>query len=293
MAVMCPSRLPKTTVFAPIVGEPDRRPKPFACHNLSPVVSLNAATAPPALAATTTPPLTTGVPFTGPTSSACHTAFSFVAEAAVRVAPAGWPSRARSPRYMGQFAFTCALGEGVELPPGVQAAQARAATAAHATRRRIFLAVLLAGVNRLRWCRWKRVARAEPPVEPGQRTRSPPIGAAEKAHDRRHDEDADDRSVDGDRDGEADPDRLDDHDVGHAEGQEHRHHDCSGAGDETAALLESQRNPGLVVAGTPVLLLNPADQKHLVVHRHAEDDAEEDDRNARIDRLRCEAQQIT
>src|SRR6267378_2434661 len=153
MAVMCPSRLPKITVVPAIVGEPDRRPKPFACHILAPVLRLKPATAPPALAATTTPPLTTGVPFIGPTSSACHAAFSFLAEAAVSVAPAGWPSRARSPRYMGQSAFTCALGEGVDVSPGVQAAQASAATAAHATRRRIFLAVLLAGVNRLRWCR--------------------------------------------------------------------------------------------------------------------------------------------
>src|SRR5437660_1614806 len=206
MAETCPSRLPKITVLPAIVGEPERRPKPSACQILVPVLRLNAATTPPALAATTTPPLTTGVPFTGPTSSACQTAFRRLMSAAVRVAAAGCPSRARSPRYMGQSAPACALGDGLLVLVGVQAAQASAVTTAQATRRRMILAVLLAGVERLRRCVRLRVSRSDPPVEPRQGTRRPPVGAAEQAHDRGHDEDANDRGVDGDRDGEADPD---------------------------------------------------------------------------------------
>ena len=128
-------------------------------------------------------------------------------------------------------------------------------------------------------------------MEHRQRTRGPPVGAAEESHHRGHDQDPDDRGVDCDRDGEADADGFDDHDVGIAEGEEHGDHDQGGSGDEAAALLQARRHAGLVVARPAVLLLNPADQKHLVVHRHAEDDAEEDDRDAGIDRLRREVEQ--
>src|SRR5712692_40233 len=284
---MCPFRLPTITRPPSMVGDDEMAPRPSTCQILVPELTRYAATTPPPRAATTTPPATAGVPLTPPLSSTCHAGFRCLAASTPSVAPAGWPSRASSPRYMGQSAAALEDGDAEGAVSVPHAPSRTAAIAAQAARRRV---VLLAAVNRLR-VRRRRFARADPSVEHRQRTRSPPVGAAEESHHRRHDEDPDDRRVNSDRDGETDADGFDDHDIRIAKSEEHRDHDQGGAGDEAAALLQARRHAGLVVARSPVLLLDAADQEHLVVHRHAEDDAEEDDRNAGIDRLWREVEQ--
>src|SRR5258708_16935446 len=64
------------------------------------------------------PPATAGVPLIAPLISTCHAALRCLAAAAVRVASAGWPSRARSPRDIGQSPPAPAVGDGeVGFPP--------------------------------------------------------------------------------------------------------------------------------------------------------------------------------
>src|SRR5712692_6074316 len=133
-----------------------------------------------------------------------------------------------------------------------------------------------------------RLTRADPAVQERQRLWRPPVGTTKDAHYGRHDEEPDDRRVYGDCDRQPDADRLDDHDVGQAECEEYSTHDRRSAADQPPALLQSHRDAGLVVAGALVLLLDSADQKDLVVHRHAEDDAEKNHGDARVDRLRGE-----
>src|SRR5712692_6401641 len=280
---MWPLRVPAKTRPPAIVAEPEIAPRRSSCQTRAPESTRYAASTPPPLPATTSPPATAGVPFTGPLISTCQAGFRCLAASAMSVAPAGCPSRARSPRYIDQSPPACDDGVG-ELVPEAQAVSRTTATAPAARPR------LIAAVHRQR-ARDRRLSGADPAMEEHQRTRSPPVGAAEESHHRRHDEDADDRGVDGDCDREADADGLDDHDVGKPESDEHGDHDRCGAGDEAAAFLEAQRHAGLVVAGPLVLLLDPADQQHLVVHRHPKNDAEEDDGDAGIDRLRREAEQ--
>src|SRR5712692_2035242 len=260
-----------------MVGDAETEPRPSTCQTLAPARARQAPTTPPALAATTTPPATAGVPLTPPLISTCHTAFRCLAAPTPSVAAAGCPSRARSPRYIGQSPPAYRDGDGDGTGPAPHAVTSVTRRAAPAASR----SLIAAKHGRRR--RWLRFAGADPSMERRQRTRSPPVGAAEESHHRGHDEDPDDRGVDGDSDGEADADGFDDHDVGVTKGEEDSDHDQGRAGDEAAALLQARRHAGLVLAGPPVLLLDSADQKHLVVHRHAEDDAEEDDRNAGVD----------
>src|SRR5713226_6341102 len=263
--MMWPVRVPTITRPAAMVGELDMAPSLFSCQSVAPVPSRYAATTPPALAATTIPPATAGVPLMAPLISTCHAALRCLAAAAVSVASAGWPSRARSPRYIGQSPPASAVGDGDVVFVLAHPTKRIRSTQAPATRRKPFRPRLLAAVNGADACR-SRVTGTHPPMEKGQRSRSPPVGAAQQPHHSRHDDDANNRGVDRDCDCQADADRFDDHDVGHTEREEHRDHDCRSARNEATTFLEAQRDPGLVVACAPVLLLNPADQQHLIVH---------------------------
>src|SRR6266700_6113066 len=107
-----------------------------------------------------------GVPFTPPLISTCQTAFRRLAPAAPSVAPAGWPSRARSPRYMAQSPPVSVDGEG-EAPFPVEHAPSKA-VARHTPAARLSVAagVLLAAVNRAR--DRVRFVRTQPAMEQRQ-----------------------------------------------------------------------------------------------------------------------------
>src|SRR6266566_2878784 len=136
------------------------------------------------------------------------------------------------------------------------------------------------------------VAKARAVVELPQRPRRPPVPVAQQAHDSRHHERSHQRGVDGDGDRQPDADGLDDHHLGEAEGHEHSEHDRRSARDEACGPLEAARHRPRVVASANVLLVDAADEQHLVVHRQAEHDREQDHRDARVDRLGCEAENV-
>src|SRR5205823_6928049 len=136
-------------------------------------------------------------------------------------------------------------------------------------------------------------ARADLPMQTLEASRRPPVGPPQQPHHGGHDQGSDQGGVDGDGQGQPKTDRLDQHYVGEAEGEEDRHHDGGGARDQTAALLQSIGDGLAGVTAAPVLLLDPADQEHLVIHGEPEDEAEEQDRNGGIERSRREVQQRT
>src|ERR1700681_1688372 len=105
--------------------------------------------------------------------------------------------------------------------------------------------------------------------------RRPPVGPAEQSHQRRDDQGAHQRGIHDHRDSHADADRFDGHDAGEREGEEDAGHDRRGAGHEAAAALEAVGDGRAFVAGTVPRLLHAREQEDLVVHREAEDDAEQ------------------
>ena len=125
-----------------------------------------------------------------------------------------------------------------------------------------------------------------------QRSWCPPVGPAEQAHDRRHDQDANDGGINRDGDCQGDADRLDDDDARETEREKDRDHDQGRAGDQSATLFKAHRDSRLVVAVQAILLLDATDQQNLVVHRHSEHDAEQDYRQARVNRLRAEPEKL-
>ena len=79
------------------------------------------------------------------------------------------------------------------------------------------------------------------------------------------------------------PERLDEDDVGEGERAGHDDDDESGRGHDPPAPLEAAGDRLGVVAGPVPGLLHPGQEEDLVVHREAEQDAEEDDRLGRLD----------
>src|SRR5258706_10126380 len=93
------------------------------------------------------PPVTAGVPLMAPLISTCHAALRCLAEAAVSVASAGWPSRARSPLYIGQSPPASAVGDGDVLFEFAQATKRIRSRQAPAARRKSCRPSLLAAVD--------------------------------------------------------------------------------------------------------------------------------------------------
>ena len=112
-----------------------------------------------------------------------------------------------------------------------------------------------------------RLAEPEAAVEPRERPRGPPVEIAQEPHRRGHDQRAHERGVDRDRDRHPEADRLDDHDVSEREREEDADHDGGGTGDDPADLLEALGDGVAVVVRAVVLLLHPAEEQDLVVHR--------------------------
>src|SRR5260370_38872770 len=114
---MCPVRVPRITRPPSMVGEADMAPRPSPCQIRVPELARYAATTPPPLAATTIPPATAGGPFTAPLISTCHAGFRCFAPSTLSVAVVGCPSRAQSPRYIGQCPPAVGEGEGEQSGP--------------------------------------------------------------------------------------------------------------------------------------------------------------------------------
>src|SRR6202158_4743088 len=119
-----------------MVGDPEMAPRPSTCQILVPEPARYAATTPPALAATTTPPATAGGPLTPPLRPPCHAVFRCLPASTPSDASAGWPSRVRSPRYMGQSPPAFGDGDGDETSPRSHADRKSTSRAAPAARRR-------------------------------------------------------------------------------------------------------------------------------------------------------------
>ena len=124
----------------------------------------------------------------------------------------------------------------------------------------------------------------EDPVEPA---RQPPVGPAEEAHRRRHEDHAHERGVEEHGDGEADAEQLAVRVVAEDEGAEHADHDQRGRGDHPCGARQAAHHGFVVVAGGDVLLADPGQEEHLVVHREPEEDGEHDQRQERVDRHRA------
>ena len=115
---------------------------------------------------------------------------------------------------------------------------------------------------------------------------------AEQAHRGGHEERPHDGRVEGHGDRHPDPKRLDEDDVRKGEGAGDDHDDERRRRHDPAAPLEAAGDCLLVVARPIPDLLHPRQEKDLVVHRQAEQDAEEDDGLGRLDEAeRLEAEQ--
>src|SRR5439155_9532310 len=99
------------------------------------------------------------------------------------------------------------------------------------------------------------LTETEPAIQTRKRTRRPPVPSPEEAHRRGDDERAHERRVDGDGERHTEADRLDEEDLGEAEGGEDADHDRGRAGDQPATALEALGDRGGVVASPRVLLL--------------------------------------
>ena len=114
-------------------------------------------------------------------------------------------------------------------------------------------------------------------VEPA---RQPPVAVAEQLHRGRHQDHPDDGGVDEDGGCQSDAEHLAEDVLAEHEGEEHGDHHGGAGGDDPGGLGEPVGDGERVVAGLVVLLLDPRQQEHLVVHREPEQDREDPDRAA-------------
>ena len=119
--------------------------------------------------------------------------------------------------------------------------------------------------------------------KPGEPGRQVPVPASEKLHRRGHDHGADDGRVDEERDGDPEAHLLEHDQVAPGKAGEDRDYDQRRPGDQTCRRADAEGDRVVVVAGLRVALANPAEQEHLVVHREAEEDGEEEERHPGLD----------
>ena len=118
------------------------------------------------------------------------------------------------------------------------------------------------------------------------RTRSSHAGShqlavAEQEHHSRHDDGAHDERVEQHGAGQADAEQLDHPLAAEDERAEHEHHDRGRGGDRPTGRRQTVGDRLARVAAAVPLLVDAADQEHLVVHREAEQDREHQDREER------------
>ena len=137
------------------------------------------------------------------------------------------------------------------------------------------------------WLRWLRLrgrvsfdVDLGDPAQPGGEV---PVPVAEELHARRDEHGADDRGVDEEGDGDAEAHLLEHDQVAGGEAAEDGDDDQRGAGDQPRGRADAEGDSTRGVTGLRVALLDPAQQEHLVVHREAEEDGEEEERHPRLD----------
>ncbi len=114
-------------------------------------------------------------------------------------------------------------------------------------------------------------------------TWQPPVPAAQQAHRRRDQQRANDGRIcqHGNGHPHADLFRIDH--AGEGEGHCHDHEEQCGVSNDATRLFQATRHCLPVVVCPQPLFADAAEQEHFVVHRQAEEDAEEHDGNQAID----------
>ena len=105
-------------------------------------------------------------------------------------------------------------------------------------------------------------------------------------HQRRHEQRADDRRVEDDARRETDAELLDVDARARGQHEEREHQDQRGARDELAGPRKPERDRGVRVARLVVGLAHAGEHEDLVVHREAEQEREDHQRDPRDDRVR-------
>ena len=115
--------------------------------------------------------------------------------------------------------------------------------------------------------------------QPAQALGQVPVALAEQLHRGRQQDGADDRRVDQDRGGEADADLLGQLVAGEREGAEDRDHHERGAGHDAGRALDAVGDRVVVAHAAVHGFADAAEDEHVVVHRQAEQDHEQEQRD--------------
>ena len=112
-----------------------------------------------------------------------------------------------------------------------------------------------------------------------------PVPLPQQTHRGRQEDGPDDRGVEEDGHGEAQAKLADDDQAeGHEDGEDHDH-DGRRAGDRAGRLGDAPSHRAMGVQAAVVPLLDPREDEHLVVHRQAEEDGEDEDGHPVLDDL--------
>ena len=129
--------------------------------------------------------------------------------------------------------------------------------------------------------------------QPAQALGQVPVARAEQLHRGRQQDGADDRRVDQDRGGEADADLLGQLIAGERERAEYRDHHERRARHDAGGALDAVGDRVVVAHAAVHGLADPADDEHVVVHREAEQDHEQEERDPGRDATdRLEVEQL-
>lgn len=116
------------------------------------------------------------------------------------------------------------------------------------------------------------------PQHPPQPPRGPPVAVAEDFHEGGDQERPDDGAIQKDGEGNPKAQGLDDYDVAEGERARYQHQHEGGAGYDPSGFFEAEGHALGVVSGLVVDLPDAGEEEHLIVHREAEEDGEEEDR---------------
>ena len=126
------------------------------------------------------------------------------------------------------------------------------------------------------------LGQADPVPDPLHPRGRPPVGVPGERHERRHQRQPDQGRVEDDSERQTQTEKLDERDSRDRERQERDGDEGGSRGHDPTGALQSDRDRLSVVAGAVVLLLDPRQQEHLVIHGEPEGDAEHEDRCRRV-----------
>ena len=121
--------------------------------------------------------------------------------------------------------------------------------------------------------------------QPGEPSRQVPVPAAQQCHRRRHEDGANDCGVDDDGHRQPEADLLQLAQAAGGKGAEHRHHDERGAGDYPPRMTHAEGHGLASVACLIESLSDATHQEDVIVHRKAEEDGKEKERNPEGDHV--------